>query len=184
MGFDEKDIEQWVDEHSDYLLNYTLSKITDRDLAFDLIQDTFIAALGAVDKFEGRSSPRTWLTSILNRKIIDHWRKKGSQKTDVASHFFYGEGDKSEGHWIMENAPNQQIASIEQEIESEEQVKELEDCLAILPEQWRGIVYAKYMEQKKGEEICNEFQVTSSNFWVIVHRAKLALRDCLKSKWL
>lgn len=184
MGFNEKDVEKWVDNHSDYLLNYGLSKIQDRDLILDFIQDTFIAALGAIDKFEGRSEPRTWLTSILNRKIIDYWRKKGGQKTDVVSHFFYGENDKSEGHWILDNAPSQQIASVEHKIEAEEQVRELEECLEILPEQWRGIVYAKYMQQKKGEEICNEFEVTSSNFWVIVHRAKLTLRDCLKSKWL
>lgn len=184
MKYTEKDIAKWVDEHSDYLLNYGLSKVNDRDLVLDFIQDTFVAALGGVDKFEGRSTPRTWLTSILNRKIIDHWRKKSSQKTDVASHFFYGENDKSQGHWIMENAPKQQVASIEHKIEADEQVLELEECLDILPDQWRGIVYSKYMEQKKGEEICNEYEVTSSNFWVIVHRAKLALRDCLKSKWL
>lgn len=184
MGYDEKDVAKWVDEHSDYLLNYGLSKIQDRDLVMDFIQDTFIAALGAVDKFEGRSAPRTWLTSILNRKIIDHWRKKGSQKTDVVSHFFYSDGDKSEGHWILDNAPSQQIASVENKIEEEEKIEELELCLDTLPEQWRGIVYAKYMDQKKGDEICNEFEITSSNFWVIVHRAKLALRDCLKSKWL
>ena len=171
-----------MEDHGDYLLNFALSKIGDRNLALDLIQDTYIAALSGVDKFEGRSAPRTWLTSILNRKIIDHWRRKKSRKTEVVSHYFIGEEDKSPGHWIVDNAPTELLDSIEEKISKEEQLIALEDCIEVLPDKSRGIIRAKYVEEKKGDEICKDFEITSSNFWVIVHRAKLLLRDCLSSK--
>jgi RNA polymerase sigma-70 factor (ECF subfamily) len=176
-------IEQWVNEYSDYLFNFAMKKLSDRDLVLDLIQDTFVAAFKGLDKFEGRSAPQTWLVSILNRKIIDHWRKENSRKTDVASHFFRGDGDKMEGFWILGNAPSQRVSSIENTIEKEEQARELSECLDTLPNNWKGIMYAKYMEEKRGEEITEEFGISSSNFWVIVHRAKIVLRDCLEKKW-
>ena len=94
-------LEVCVNEYSDYLYNFAMTKLSDKDLALDLIQDTFVAAFQGVDTFEGRSAPKTWLTSILKRKIIDHWRKETSRKTDVASHFFRSEEDGSEEPTVL-----------------------------------------------------------------------------------
>ncbi len=49
-------------------------RVNDVDLAKDLVQETFISGLKSIDKFEGKSSVKTWLVAILKRKIIDHWR--------------------------------------------------------------------------------------------------------------
>lgn len=182
MSYSKDHISEWVEEHGDYLLNFAMTKISDRHLALDLIQDTYISALAGVERFEGRSTPRTWLTSILNRKIIDHWRKQKSRKTDVASHYFFGDEDKKKGNWIMENVTDATLESIEDKISREEQINALEECIEVLPDRNKGIITAKYIEQKKGDEICKEYDITSSNFWVLVHRAKLLLRDCLQSK--
>lgn len=173
-------IETWVAEYSDYLLGFALSKISDRNLALDLLQDTFVSAMKSEARFEGRSSAKTWLTSILNRKIIDYWRQQKSRKTDAVSH--YSSSAEESGDWILEQNDTP-IETIEQEIIKEEKNADLHDCMAKLPEQWQGIITAKYFEDKRGEEICNEFEVTSSNMWVIVHRAKTALRDCLGNNW-
>jgi DNA-directed RNA polymerase specialized sigma24 family protein len=59
----------------------------------------------------------------------------------------------------------------------------LVECLEKLPEKWKGIVASKYLEEKESDEICKDFDITSSNLWVIIHRAKLVLRDCLLTKW-
>ncbi len=180
--YNKKDVEHWVDEHADYLLRYAMTQVNDRHQALDFIQDTYVSALKGVDDFEGRSTPRTWLTSILKRKIIDHWRKRNVRKTDVASDFFHENGP-GKGSWIIENAPDQSVASAEDRISAEEQIDELHKCLGQLPPRSREVMNAKYMEQKKGEVICKEYDLSSSNFWVIVHRAKLLLRDCLQQKW-
>lgn len=173
-------LEKWVEEYSDYLLNFALSKIKNRDLALDFIQDTYVAALKNIDGFKGDSSPKTWLTSILNRKIIDYWRQQKSRKTKPMSHFA-SEGSEDTG-WIADLGEVNQNSGESDIIFSEEQML-LDDCIGKLPELWQGIMNAKYYEQKKGDEISKEFNITSSNMWVIVHRAKTALKDCLGDKW-
>lgn len=182
-GFSTKDVEEWFSNYSDYLFAFAVKRTQDPDLSKDLVQDTFIAAFKGIDGFKGNSQPKTWLTSILNRKIIDHWRKQERMGTDVASHFFQGDEAKRPGFWILEHAPSQQVAAHDKQIEQEEQVNELSDCIEALPAQWKGVVAAKYWEEKKGEEICTEFELSSSNYWVIIHRAKILLRDCLQKKW-
>ena len=157
-----------------------MSKLRDIDLAKDLVQDTFVSALTKLDTFERRSMLRTWLTSILNRKIIDHWRKAETKYTDPVSSFFDQE-DKNK-HWIIDKAGDTNIQNIEEQMTHEETMSELQDCLDTLPDKWKGIVSSKYLEEKESEQICNDFEITPSNLWVIVHRTKLLLRDCLKNK--
>ncbi len=173
---------QLVEEQSDYLLSFAMSKIRDIDLAKDLVQDTLISALMNLDAFEHRSKIRTWLTSILNRKIIDYWRKAETRYVDPISSFF--DQDDPDKHWILNKQENSNIANVVDEITQEETLSELQQCLDTLPEKWRGIVASKYIEEKESEQICNDFDITSSNLWVIIHRTKLLLRDCLKNKWV
>jgi RNA polymerase sigma-70 factor (TIGR02943 family) len=173
--------EYLVEEHSDYLLSFAMSKLRDIDLAKDMVQDTFVSALLKIDTFEQRSKLRTWLTSILNRKIIDHWRKAETRYTDPISHFF--SQSEKKGHWLETSGNQKTLETIEDEISREETIAELGQCLEKLPGKWRGIVASKYLEEKDSEDICKEFEITSSNLWVIIHRAKLVLRECLQTKW-
>ena len=71
---------KWIELYSDYLFNYTITRVNDREIAKDLIQDTFFAGLKSMKNFKGEASERTWLISILKRKIIDHYRKINSKK--------------------------------------------------------------------------------------------------------
>jgi len=64
--------DKWVDLHSDYLFNYTISRVDNEELAQDIVQETFFSALKAMKNFRGQAAERTWLISILKRKIIDH----------------------------------------------------------------------------------------------------------------
>lgn len=171
---------QLVDEHSDYLLSFAMSKINDIDLAKDFVQDTFLSAITKLDTFEQRSAIRTWLTSILNRKMIDYWRKAETKYTDPISSFF--ESDTNKQHWLVEKNGLSE-PTIAEKMEEQDTVDELKICLDALPSKWRGIISSKYLDEKESEQICNEFDITPSNFWVIMHRAKLLLRDCLQTKW-
>lgn len=177
----EIDVNALVEDHSDYLLSFAMSKLKDIDLAKDLVQDTLVSAITKLDTFENRSKLRTWLTSILNRKIIDHWRKAETRYTDPVSSFFDQDGNK--GHWLESQGNNRTLETVEDKITKEETNKELADCLEKLPTKWKGVVASKYLEEKDSEEICKDFDITSSNLWVIIHRAKLVLRDCLQTKW-
>ena len=72
--------EKWVDRYSDFLFNYTITRVNNRDIAKDLISETFLAGLKSMKNFKGEATERTWLVSILKRKIIDYYRKINSNK--------------------------------------------------------------------------------------------------------
>ena len=71
--------DQWVELHGDYLFRFALSRLRDPKTAEDLLQETFLAALQSLDRFEGRSTERSWLTGILKHKILDHFRRSGRE---------------------------------------------------------------------------------------------------------
>ena len=70
----------WVDQYADYLYNYAVSRVSDAEIAKDLVQETFFAGLKSAKNFKGDAAERTWLVSILKRKVIDHYRKINSKK--------------------------------------------------------------------------------------------------------
>ena len=175
--------EKWVALHADYLFNYTISRINNHDLAKDLVQDTFFAGLKAKDNFQGKASERTWLISILKRKIIDHYRKINSAKGKAEVKMnFYTDGER-EGEWIEERVPNSWDNAFEKSIENDELSVVLEQCINNLPEKYAMVFRMKTIQQFETEEICKELEITSSNLWVIIHRARTQLRKCMEDNW-
>ena len=175
--------EKWVPLYADYLFNYTISRINNHDQAKDLVQDTFFAALNAKDNFQGKASERTWLISILKRKIIDYYRKINSAKGKAEVKMnFYSEGER-EGDWIEERVPPDWIAEVEKNIENDELTIALEKCINNLPEKYAMVFRMKTIQQFETEEICKELEITSSNLWVIIHRARTQLRKCMEDNW-
>lgn len=175
--------DNWVKHHADYLFNYTIGRVNNHDLAKDLVQDTFFAALKAMDNFQGKASERTWLIAILKRKIIDYYRKINSTKGKAEVKMnFYTEGDK-EGEWIEERVPNSWNNEIEKDIENDELSKVLEKCIDNLPEKQAMVFKMKTIQQFETEDICKELDITSSNLWVIIHRARTQLRKCMEDNW-
>ena len=178
--------EKWVDNHGDYLYNYAYSRVQSKELAEDLVQDTFIAALKAAPSFKGRSTEITWLISILKRKVIDHYRKSSTKK-EVSSTEYSSPFQKDgvwEGHWNMERAPKQWPSEMEDPLLQEEFRGILELCLSFLPEKWKAVFVLKFIEEADSDEVCKELDCTPSNFWVILYRTRLKLRECIEIKWL
>src|SRR5688572_30556932 len=73
--------DQWVEAHGDYLFNFAIGQLRDANVAEDLVQDTFLAAFKARERFSGQSSERTWLVGILRHKICDHLRHTCRQRS-------------------------------------------------------------------------------------------------------
>ncbi|MEX1002812.1 MAG: sigma-70 family RNA polymerase sigma factor [Crocinitomicaceae bacterium] len=176
------DTSAWVDEYSDMLYNYAFTRVSDHEMAKDLVQDTFVSALKALDNFQGKSTIKTWLFSILKRKIIDHWRKQDVRKTKPMSASATENESGEERILQRQNAPS--ISEIEVDYENKELGEVIMTCIRDLPEKWRGIVIDKLVDHKESEEVCKEHDITPSNLWVIIHRAKIQLRECLTAKWV
>jgi len=183
------DPHQWVTRHADYLYKYALMRLNDEEVARDLVQETFLAALEKADQFKGNSTERTWLTAILKYKIIDVYRKKSksinlhpniSEAEREQGDFF----DPENGHW---NAPHQpQLFGIEDNdpFSNKEFARVLQYCMQKLPALWLSVFTMKHIDDEETDTICTAMKVSQSNFWVIIHRAKLNLRACLQKSWI
>jgi RNA polymerase sigma-70 factor (TIGR02943 family) len=174
---------KWIDNYADYLYNYSISRVNNSDLAKDLVQDTFFAGLKSAKNFQGKASERTWLVSILKRKIIDHYRKINSKKGQAEVRMSFYEDGENEGSWLEERVPQSWDNASEKKIENEELRNQLELCINKLPEKYAMVFRMKTLQEFETEEICKELGITSSNLWVIIHRARTQLRKCMEDNW-
>ena len=179
----------WVDRYADYLFSYAVMRTGSRETAEDLVQDTFLAAYDSRDRFRGDSSEKTWLTRILKNKIADYFRKKRPeqpidaylQSTEDAfdRSFFTTDGY---GTWKADLAANYFSDGPDALLFGKEFQEILRQCLLLLPERLRAVFLAKYVEEEKTETICKDYGLTTSNYWVMVFRAKTLMRSCLEKK--
>lgn len=182
--------ESWVKSYADYLYSLAYIKVNNKETAEDLVQETFLSAYKAKDSFRKDSSEKTWLTSILKNKITDHYRKKDVLK-DVSNylsgtelnfeeHFF----NSIDGHWLEESAPKDFMTNSDSRMNQVEFNKIIQYCIQKMPHKLIPVFVAKFMDDTDSETICKEFNITSSNYWVIIHRAKVLIRSCLQKNWL
>lgn len=176
------DPNQWIHLYSDYLFNYTISRVNDREIAKDLVQDTFVAGLNSMKNFKGQASERTWLISILKRKIIDYYRKINSNKGKAEIRMSYS-GDENEGDWLEERVADPYDKTAEDDLENNELGDAIYECLSKLPAKQAEVFKMKTILNYETEAICNELNITASNLWVIVHRARTAMAECMKKNW-
>jgi RNA polymerase sigma-70 factor (TIGR02943 family) len=175
----------WLDHYGDELYRFALSRVNDPTAAEELVQDTFLSALGALDAFRGQASERTWLFVILRRKIIDHYRRQAraphvgldelTEPVGSPENVFF----EPDGHWRASQAPTGWLTA-DAALEQQELHDVLHRCQEKLPPQHGAVFALRFVEELPAEEICQELGISSANYWVIVHRAKLQLRRCLE----
>ncbi|CAN5862450.1 hypothetical protein BH11BAC4_BH11BAC4_21920 [soil metagenome] len=177
----------WVAKYADYLYCFAMARINDGDLAKDLVQETFLSALEKAEKFEGRSSEKTWLTSILKYKIINIYRSRPftvNNLTDGNSIIGFKEFfQQHDGHWNVEDRPKEFVSTDVNIVENKEFHSMLQQCMKKLPVLWMSIFKMKFIDEELTTFICEELKITSANYWVIIHRAKVNLRACLQKNW-
>ncbi|UOB16328.1 sigma-70 family RNA polymerase sigma factor [Abyssalbus ytuae] len=174
---------KWVDLYADYLFNYTISRVSDADLAQDLVQETFLAGLKSAGNFKGDASERTWLISILKRKIIDHYRKINSAKGKAEVRVNFSTEDDNEGNWLEQKVADPFDGNAEDAMQNEELGNAIYECINKLPVKQAEAFKMKTIRRMDTEDICNELGITPSNLWVIIHRARAAMVACLEKNW-
>ena len=177
--------EAWVDTHSDALYRYALLRVRSQELAEDMVQETFLAALRARSGFAGQSSERTWLIGILNNKVVDYLRKQAREQSldqgDLGDDELEGLLFEADGHWRHPpSAWGDPDAVFEQQVFWEA----LSRCLEELPVRQAQAFALCEMDGVAGTEASKVLGVTTTNMWVILHRARLRLKECLELNWL
>lgn len=177
--------ETWVNEYSETLFKFAVARVGDAETAKDLVQDTFLSALTNLQSFKGEVSEKNWLFIILKNKIIDYYKLKSRKLlVDLEEHLkekqdFFDE----DGNWSENAKPLDWGVNYESKIEIKDFYKVLEECKKKLVEIQNAVFTLKYMDDMDSDEICKELEITSSYYWVLIHRAKLQLRACMESNW-
>jgi RNA polymerase sigma-70 factor, ECF subfamily len=176
------DFRSRVERERDYLLRYASLQLRDSHAAEDAVQETLVAALVGEASFQGRANLRTWLTGILKHKIVDAIRRMSREATllpdaDTAE---FDALFAEDGHWID---PPGAWADPDASLEQKRFFAALETCLGRLPQK---IAQAFMMREHLGfetGEICKELAITPTHCWVLLYRARMALRECLQKEW-
>lgn len=179
------DAAKWVNLYGDMLYNYALQRVNDGETAKDLVQETFLAAWRNFDNFKGEISEKNWLYAILKNKIIDNYRRAANHLTESLPEFTNNQPYfDSEENWIRNNAPADWAGEQNIKLEAKEFNDVLTKCRHKLKQVQNAVFSMKYIDGESSKEICKQLDITASNYWVLMHRAKLQLRACLEKNWL
>lgn len=181
---------RWVDEYGDYLFKYAVLRLRDPAKAEDAVQETFLAALKGASKFSGKSAEKSWLIGILKNKIYDYYRKAGRETSFTDLEFYRDEeSDRfvpdglSQGGWIHELGPLEWSTGPGASLDQEAFWKTFHDCADKMPKNISTAFTLREVDGTESKEICALLNISENNLWVMLHRARMALRRCLETNW-
>lgn len=176
--------ETWIDEYADYLFRYAYSRLRDSNAAEEVVQETFLAGVRYAEQFSGRGAERAWLQGILKRKIIDYVRARNKHsgsagyenETDLTAQLFDAAGNWKPGTFKWSPAPGENI-------EMQELWDVVKSCLQNLPKGQADVFVLSVVEELESADICKQLEISSANYWVRMHRARLGLANCVSERW-
>lgn len=181
------DASTWVDRFGSELFRYAVQRLRNDSDAEDVVQETFLTAWRTRDSYRGDISERNWLYTILKSRIIDSVRRRATRQSFFVEDSSDGDSPfREDGHWHHEPTATAWLERSPEAMDDAERAEfhEIFDrCLQALPEQQRLIFTARELDGLETDEICQIFGITASNLWVVLHRARLRLRDCLNTHW-
>jgi RNA polymerase sigma-70 factor (ECF subfamily) len=170
------------------MLRFASLQLGDEHLAEDAVQEALIGALKNVDSFDGRAAFKTWVYAILKNKITDTLRHKqrhvsaSSLLHDTDEDDDYADFFDDRGHWHDHETPAA-WAHPESSLQQNQFWEVFEACLEHLPEQQARVYMMREMIELESAEICEVVAISLSNLNVMLHRARLRLRECLEDSW-
>ena len=172
-------LNKWIEKYSDFFFNYINKRVKDKTLAKDILQETFIGAWKNSSNFKNNADEKTWLFAILKNKLVDHYRLQAKSGTDTfGNNYFFDNAD----HWTEKAAPKQ-WENADASLNKKEFYLVMDRCKKKLTGIQQLTFTMKYIDEHETDFICKVLQITPSNYWVIIHRCKLQLRECLEKNW-
>jgi RNA polymerase sigma-70 factor (ECF subfamily) len=166
------------------MLRFARLQLRSEAAAEDAVQEALLAAVQGASGFTGAAAVKTWVFSILRNKIIDDIRRRAREPE--VQQLFGDEGDdleelfQADGHWT--EMPST-WADPEASLEQQQFWTIFEACLDGVPAKPGRVFMMREFLGLSTEEICKELAITTSNCWVLLHRARLGLRECLALRW-
>lgn len=193
-GISRPDRENWMNDSAfleglrRQMVKFASLQLSDSHLAEDAVQEALIGAMKNAQKFAGRSAFKTWVFAILKNKIADTLRQR--QRMVEASQLLHADEEDEDfqalfdrkGFWQPDERP-QEWAHPETAIKNAEFWRIFEACLDHLPGQQGRVFMMREFIELDTSEICSALHLTVSNVNVMLHRARLRLRECLENRW-
>lgn len=174
-------MEAWVDRYGDALFHFTLARVKKREIAEDLVQETFLAAVRSRDRFKGLASEKTWLFGILKHKVLDYFRKSKTQGAidtridhpEALERCFNVKGGWQDrpAHWSVNPGKSHATGEF---------LDHFYRCLAALPERTADAFVYREIDGRSTDEICKALDISASNCWTMLYCARMGLRKCLE----
>lgn len=184
----ETGIESQLAEHRTYLLRFARLQLRNEAWAEDAVSETLLAALARPQSFAGRAQLKSWLVGILKHKVIDLLRQNArevqlgttTESADAADDELHALMFRADGHFAQ---PPADWGHPEQELVSRQFFEVLEACTDKLPPTMGRVFLMREWLELSADEICKELGLSSTNLYVLLHRARLRLRECLQLNW-
>jgi len=178
------DPEDWVDMYGEYLFKYACLRLRNPDAAKDVVQETLLAGIKGLDRFDGRVDVKYWLRGILRNKVVDYIRKavretpiENIEDFEPSSPFLMkhsGIPTRAGGDWEFD--PRRAYSN-------KEFMEIFHTCLSKLRGPQQQAFALRELEGMKTEEICKLLEIEPNNLWVMLHRARAQLKECLELNW-
>jgi RNA polymerase sigma-70 factor (ECF subfamily) len=167
------------------LLKIARLQLRNDSWAEDVVSETILAALESAASFAGNSQVKTWVVGILKHKIVDQLRRGGREVSVEAQMEAAGVESLDElyhpdGHRLN---PPLEWGDPESTLSRTQFFEVLQMCVEKLPAAMGRIFMMREWLEYETEQICKELGITSTNCFVMLHRARMRLRECLEMNW-
>jgi len=189
---DEGAFDELVNKHHGALIRMAMSHVADREVAEEVVQDTWMAVIESLNRFEGRSSLRTWIFGILIHKAKDRGAREKRHTTFSAFESFDDENEEAidpsrfrqsgdwAGHWAFPPQPWDDQTP-EKLLASQQAVNAMQRAIDALPATLKDVLILRDVEGAEGKEVCDLLKITETNLYVRLHRARERVRQAVES---
>jgi RNA polymerase sigma-70 factor (ECF subfamily) len=189
---DEGAFDDLVNQHHATLIRMAMGYVADREVAEEVVQDTWMAVIESLNRFEGRSSLRTWVCGILIHKAKDRgvrekrhtnfsafepYDNDNDEAVDPSRFQHTGEGV---GHWAFPPQPWDDQTP-EKLLASKQAVNCMQRAIKALPTTLKEVLILRDLEGVEAKEVCEMLNITETNLYVRLHRARERVRVAVET---
>jgi len=189
---DEGAFDELVTQHHSALIRMAMGYVADREVAEEVVQDTWMAVINSLDQFEGRSSLRTWICGILIHKAKDRGVREKRHTTFSAFESYDDDNDEAvdpsrfqqsgewAGHWAFPPQPWDDQTP-EKLLANQQAVNAMQRAIEVLPATLKEVLLLRDVEGVDAKEVCELLKITETNLYVRLHRARERVRVAVET---
>jgi RNA polymerase sigma-70 factor (ECF subfamily) len=177
------DFARQIEKLQPQLLRFARTQLRNDAWAEDAVSEAVVAALEKPQAFAGQSQLKTWLVGILKHKVVDQLRRHRREATVLTTDDEQDLDDllfAADGHWREMPAD---WGDPDEALRQRQFIEVMDACMEALPPAQARVFMMREWLELSSDEVCKELAITTTNLWVLLHRARLRLRDCLQAGW-